>query len=59
MAVSSANFGVLLEPGLRKVFYESYTELPEQFPQVFKVMTSKKAKETDQCQEENKLSLYG
>jgi len=48
MAVSSSNFGVLLEPGLRKVFYESYTELPEQFPQVFKVMTSKKAKETDQ-----------
>lgn len=43
----SSTFGKLLEPGLRKVFFETYDELPEQFTQVFKIKTSKKAKETD------------
>lgn len=42
-----ANFGELLEPKLRKLFYESYDEIPEQFSGVFTVQTSKKAKETD------------
>lgn len=41
------NFGELLEPKLRKLLYESYDEIPEQFSQVFNVQTSKKAKETD------------
>ena len=41
------NFGALLEPKLRKVFYETYDELPEQFSKIFHVNTSKKAKETD------------
>lgn len=45
--VSSSNFGELLEPGLRKVFFETYDEVPEQFAQVFKVKDSKKAKEED------------
>lgn len=48
MPISSSNFGKLLEPGLRKVFFETYKELPEQFPSVFQVKNSKKAKETDQ-----------
>jgi phage major head subunit gpT-like protein len=45
--VSSSNFGELLEPGLRKIFFETYDEVPEQFSQVFKVKSSTKAKEED------------
>ncbi len=41
------NFGRLLEPGLRKLFYETYDEIPEQYSSIFNVKTSKKAKETD------------
>ena len=40
------NFSALLEPKLRKVFYETYDELPEQFSKVYNVNTSKKSKET-------------
>ena len=43
----SDNFGKLLEPGLRKIFFETYKELPEQFPKIYNVLTSQKAKETD------------
>lgn len=43
----SDNFGLLLEPGLRKIFFETYAEVPEQFSKLFKVNTSKMAKETD------------
>lgn len=43
----SSNFGKLLEPGLRKIFFETYAEYPEQFSQIFKVNNSSKAKETD------------
>lgn len=42
-----ADFGALLEPKLRKVFYETYDEVPEQFSKVYKVNTSTKAQETD------------
>lgn len=42
-----ADFGALLEPKLRKVFYETYDEVPEQYSTVFNVLTSKKAQETD------------
>jgi phage major head subunit gpT-like protein len=42
-----ANFGKLLFPGLRKIFYETYDEVPEQYSKVFKVNKSTKAKETD------------
>ena len=41
------NFGKLLEPGLRKIFFETYDELPEQFPKVYNVDTSSKAVEHD------------
>lgn len=43
----SENFGKLLEPGLRKIFFETYAELPEQFSKIYKVNKSTKAKETD------------
>lgn len=45
--LQSQHFGRLLEPGLRKVFMETYKELPEQFSKVFNVQTSNKAIETD------------
>ena len=41
------NFGELLEPKLRKLFYETYNELPEQYSKLYHVLTSKKATETD------------
>ena len=47
MAIQQGNYGRLLEPGLRKIFFETYQEKPEQFSQVFKVQTSDKAIETD------------
>jgi phage major head subunit gpT-like protein len=45
--ITSAQYGRLLEPGLRKVFMESYNEIPEQYSKVFNVQDSKKAIETD------------
>lgn len=42
-----ADFGALLEPKLRKVFYETYDEVPEQYSKLFKVHNSKKAQEID------------
>jgi phage major head subunit gpT-like protein len=47
MSVNSGNYGRLLEPGLRKIFLETYKEKPEQFSQIFNVMSSQKAVETD------------
>lgn len=47
MALVSSTFGRLLEPGLRKTFFDSYQELPEQYSKVFNVQTSNKAIETD------------
>lgn len=41
------DFGMLLEPKLRKVFYDTYNEVPEQYSKIYNVKTSKKAKETD------------
>ena len=41
------NFGKLLEPGLRKIFFETYDELPEQFSKIYNMNTSTKATETD------------
>lgn len=41
------DFGLLLEPKLRKIFYDTYKEMPEQFSKIYNVKTSKKAKETD------------
>ncbi|RJE47672.1 hypothetical protein A7K50_03220 [Dehalobacter sp. MCB1] len=45
--VNETNFGKLLEPGLRKIFFETYDELPEQFPRIYNVMDSDKAQEKD------------
>lgn len=41
------NFGKLLEPGLRKIFFETYDELPEQYSKIYNVYTSNKAVEHD------------
>lgn len=43
----SQQFGRLLEPGLRKIFMETYNEIPEQYSRVFNVQNSNKAIETD------------
>ena len=40
-------FGKLLEPGLRKIFFETYDEIPEQFPRIYNVNKSNKAVEHD------------
>jgi len=45
--LQSQQFGRLLEPGLRKIFMETYKELPEQYSKIFNVQTSNKAIETD------------
>lgn len=45
--LTSGNFQKLLEPKFRKVFFDTYDELPEQFSEVYNVTGSKKAKETD------------
>lgn len=41
------HFGRLLEPGLRKIFFETYKEVPEQYPKYMNVHKSTKAIETD------------
>lgn len=41
------NFGKLLEPGLRKIFFETYDELPEQYAKIYNMNTSTKAQEFD------------
>lgn len=43
----SENFGKLLYPGLRKIFFETYEEIPEQFSKYLNVGTSSSATETD------------
>lgn len=40
-------YGRLLEPGLRKIFFNSYQDIPEQYSKIFNVQTSTKAIETD------------
>jgi phage major head subunit gpT-like protein len=42
-----ANFGKLLQPRFRKIFFESYTELPEQYSKVYNILKSGKADEKD------------
>ena len=41
------NFGKLLEPGLRKIFFETYDEIPEQYSKVYNMHKSSKAVEHD------------
>ena len=45
--VASSGFPLLLEPKLRKVFFETYDEVEEQYSKVYNMKTSKKAVETD------------
>lgn len=45
--LQSQAFGRLLEPGLRKIFMETYQEIPAQYTKVFNVQNSTKAIETD------------
>lgn len=47
LKTSTAGFGKLLEPGLRKIFFETYPEKSEQFNKIFNVNSSKKGKEYD------------
>lgn len=44
---NGTNFGKLLEPGLRKIFFETYDELPEQYSKIYNMETSSKAAEHD------------
>ena len=41
------NFGKLLEPGLRKIFYEVYKQIDTKIPMLFNVQTTDKPYETD------------
>lgn len=43
----TVNFGKLLEPGLRKIFFETYDEIPEQYTKIYNVEDSTKAREHD------------
>jgi phage major head subunit gpT-like protein len=45
--LQQGQYGRLLEPGLRKIFFETYKEVPEQYSRVFNVEKSTKAIETD------------
>jgi phage major head subunit gpT-like protein len=45
--LQSQQYGRLLEPGLRKIFLETYSEVPEQYSKVFNIQNSTKAIETD------------
>ena len=49
MAVISENFGALLLPGLRRIFYDQYAALAAEsrIPMLFNVTTSSKAQESD------------
>lgn len=47
MQPSSGQFGRTLEPGLRKIFFETYKEKPSKMGKVMNVLNSQKAVETD------------
>lgn len=44
---SRANFGDLLEPGMRKIFGDQLKAIPTQYEKIFNVLTSTKQDETD------------
>lgn len=44
---NEANWGKLLETGLRRIFFETYDELPEQFPRIYHVHSSTSAQEEE------------
>ncbi len=41
------HFGYLLEPGLRKIFYETYDQIPTMLPDLFNMQTTSNPYETD------------
>lgn len=43
----SSDWGKLLEPGLRSVFFNTYSELPTQFDKIFKTKTSNRSFEKE------------
>jgi phage major head subunit gpT-like protein len=43
MATESTNFSELLEPGLRRIYGDSYKEYPEEYSKIFSVETSTRA----------------
>ncbi|MED3574502.1 Mu-like prophage major head subunit gpT family protein [Cytobacillus praedii] len=47
LQTTTPGFGKLLEPGQRKIFFETYPEKSEQFNKVYNVLTSKKHMEHD------------
>lgn len=47
MATTRAGFSNLLAPGLRKVFYDEYKMVEEQYPAIFNILTSTMQNETD------------
>lgn len=44
----TAGMGALLFPGLRKIFLDTYKNVPEQYSKVFNVLSSEKSEEKDQ-----------
>jgi phage major head subunit gpT-like protein len=46
--INTSNFAELLEPGLRKIYGDSYNDYPEEYSKVFAVDSSSKNKEYDQ-----------
>lgn len=42
------NFGAILEPGLREVFFDGYKDVPEMYNKVFHVFDSSQSSEQDQ-----------
>jgi len=47
MVMIQENFGALLEPKLRQIFFEQYNRVPSMIDRLFNVQTSAKATETD------------
>lgn len=47
MTIASSQHGRMLEPGLRKIFFDNFNGVPEQYSKIFNVETSKKAIETE------------
>ena len=47
MAMTAEQFSILMEPKLRQIFFDTYTEKEEQFTKVFNTNKSEKRQETD------------
>lgn len=43
----STSFGQLLEPGLRRIFFETYKAIPEQYSKIYNMLNSTKAVERE------------